>query len=307
MKPPPSKVRANTPPRRQGLMRLSMRAKSNLDGYLFISPWLIGFLLLVTYPLLFSLWLSFRDITNLRLLETTFVGIDNYKDAFVVDVDFGPLILENLGNLLMDLPIIMVFSLGMALLVSQPLFGRTFFRAILFMPVVIGSAFVITQLAGQGVGAQTIVRDSSDLENALAVYVGEGGLEPLTILVNRIVFVLWRSGVQILIFVAGLHSIPQHFYEAARVDGASNWGMFWKITLPLLSPFILVNIIYTIVDSFTEPFNTTLDYIQEKALTGEFELHYGAALGMIYFLIIFAILGIVLLWSRRLVHYIGER
>ncbi len=307
MKPSPSKVRANTPPRRQGLMRLSMRAKSNLDGYLFISPWLIGFLLLVTYPLLFSLWLSFRDITNLRLLETTFVGIDNYKDAFVVDVDFGPLILENLGNLLMDLPIIMVFSLGMALLVSQPLFGRTFFRAILFMPVVIGSAFVITQLAGQGVGAQTIVRDSSDLENALAVYVGEGGLEPLTILVNRIVFVLWRSGVQILIFVAGLHSIPQHFYEAARVDGASNWGMFWKITLPLLSPFILVNIIYTIVDSFTEPFNTTLDYIQEKALTGEFELHYGAALGMIYFLIIFAILGIVLLWSRRLVHYIGER
>ena len=307
MKPPPSRVRANTPPRRQGLMRLSMRAKSNLDGYLFISPWLIGFLLLVTYPLLFSLWLSFRDITNLRLLETTFVGIDNYKDAFVVDVDFGPLILENLGNLLMDLPIIMVFSLGMALLVSQPLFGRTFFRAILFMPVVIGSAFVITQLAGQGVGAQTIVRDSSDLENALAVYVGEGGLEPLTILVNRIVFVLWRSGVQILIFVAGLHSIPQHFYEAARVDGASNWGIFWKITLPLLSPFILVNIIYTIVDSFTEPFNTTLDYIQEKALTGEFELHYGAALGMIYFLIIFAILGIVLLWSRRLVHYIGER
>ncbi len=307
MKPPPSKVRANTPPRRQGLMRLSMRAKSNLDGYLFISPWLIGFLLLVTYPLLFSLWLSFRDITNLRLLETTFVGIDNYKDAFVVDVDFGPLILENLGNLLMDLPIIMVFSLGMALLVSQPLFGRTFFRAILFMPVVIGSAFVITQLAGQGVGAQTIVRDSNDLENALAVYVGEGGLEPLTILVNRIVFVLWRSGVQILIFVAGLHSIPQHFYEAARVDGASNWGIFWKITLPLLSPFILVNIIYTIVDSFTEPFNTTLDYIQEKALTGEFELHYGAALGMIYFLIIFAILGIVLLWSRRLVHYIGER
>ena len=238
-----------------------MRAKSNLDGYLFISPWLIGFLLLVTYPLLFSLWLSFRDITNLRLLETTFVGIDNYKDAFVVDVDFGPLILENLGNLLMDLPIIMVFSLGMALLVSQPLFGRTFFRAILFMPVVIGSAFVIQQLAGQGVGAQTIVRDSSDLENALAVYVGEGGLAPLTILVNRIVFVLWRSGVQILIFVAGLHSIPQHFYEAARVDGASNWGIFWKITLPLLSPFHSRQTSSTpIVDSFTEPFNTTLDY-----------------------------------------------
>ena len=307
MKSLPSSARADPPSRRKGLLRLSMRAKSNLDGYLFISPWLIGFLLLVTYPLLFSLWLSFRDITNLRLLETTFVGIDNYKDAFVVDVDFGPLILENLGNLLMDLPIIMVFSLGMALLVSQPLFGRTFFRAILFMPVVIGSAFVIQQLAGQGVGAQTIVRDSSDLENALAVYVGEGGLAPLTILVNRIVFVLWRSGVQILIFVAGLHSIPQHFYEAARVDGASNWGIFWKITLPLLSPFILVNIIYTIVDSFTEPFNTTLDYIQEKSLTGEFELHYGAALGMIYFLIIFAILGVVLLWSRRLVYYIGER
>ena len=158
MEPPASRVRASTPPTRKGLMRLSMRAKSNLDWYLFISPWLIGFLLLVAYPLLFSFWLSFQDITNLRLLQTTFVGIENYKDAFVVDVDFGPLILENLGNLAMDLPIIMVFSLGMALLVSQPLFGRTFFRAILFMPVVIGSAFVITELAEQGGGSNARAR-----------------------------------------------------------------------------------------------------------------------------------------------------
>ena len=307
MRPASSRNRPVTVPSRRGLISWTFRTRNIRDGYLFISPWLVGFALFVAYPLLFSLWLSFQEITDIRGLQAEFVGIDNYKEAFIVDVDFGPLILGTFFNLMLDLPIIMVFSLGVALLVSGPLLGRAFFRAILFMPVVIGSAFVIHELAGQGVGGQAIVRESQDLEGFLGTYVGEGSLAPLLTLINRIVFVLWRSGVQILIFVAGLHSIPQTLYESARVDGGSNWGIFWKITLPLLSPFILVNIIYTIVDSFTEPFNSTLNYIHTTALSREFRLDYGAAMGLIYFAMIFAILLLVVLWSRKFVFYMGER
>ena len=307
MRPAFSRNRPVTVPRQRGLVRWTFRTRNIRDGYLFISPWLVGFVLFVAYPVLFSLWLSVQQITDIHGLQAEFVGIDNYKEAFVVDVDFGPLILDTLFHLLLDLPIIMVFSLGVALLVSGPLLGRAFFRAILFMPVVIGSAFVIHELAGQGVGGQAIVRDSQDFEGFLSTYVGEGSLAPLLTLINRIVFVLWRSGVQILIFVAGLHSIPQTLYESARVDGGSNWGIFWKITLPLLSPFILVNIIYTIVDSFTEPFNSTLNYIHTTSLSREFRLDYGSAMGLIYFAMIFAILLIVVLWSRKFVFYMGER
>ncbi len=307
MRPAFSRNRPVTVPSRRGLIRWTFRTRNVRDGYLFISPWLVGFVLFVAYPVVFSLWLSVQKITDIHGLQAEFVGIDNYKEAFVVDANFGPLILDTFLNLVLDLPIIMVFSLGVALLVSGPLLGRAFFRAILFMPVVIGSAFVIHELAGQGVGGQAIVRESQDLEGFLGTYVGEGSLAPLLTLINRIVFVLWRSGVQILIFVAGLHSIPQTLYESARVDGGSNWGIFWKITLPLLSPFILVNLIYTIVDSFTEPFNSTLNYIHTTALSREFRLDYGAAMGLIYFAMIFVILLLVVLWSRKFVFYMGER
>jgi ABC-type sugar transport system permease subunit len=288
-------------------VKLSLKTQRTLYGYVFVAPWLIGFLVLLAWPLLFALWISFREVRELSPLNTVPVGYANYQEAFVKDIRFLPRFWQTLGNLLVDLPIILVFSLGVALLVHRPLPGRTFFRAVFFMPVVIGSAWVIQSLVGQGVGRLAIVRDIGELRELLGLYVGEGAITPLFDLLNRITFVLWRSGVQILIFIAGLHSVPAPMYEAARVDGASEWSAFWKITLPMIAPFLLVNVIYTIVDSFTEPFNQVLVYIQQVALVQSVRLGYGAALGWIYFVAVFLILAVVLIWSSRLIYYAGER
>ncbi len=287
--------------------RLSLRAQRSLYGYLFISPWIVGFLILLAWPLLFSFWLSFREVTDLGSLRTEAVGLENYRQAFLVDVKFLPLFWETLSNLLIALPIINVFALSIALLVTAPVPGRMLFRVVFFMPVVIGSAWVVQQLFNQGVGRQVIVSDPAELRALLNFSVGSSAVEPLFDLISRVTFILWGSGVQILVFIAALHSIPLSLYEAARVDGASSWGIFWKITLPMVSPFILVNLIYTIVDSFTAPFNRLLVYIQQVALTQSIRLGYGAALGWLYFVAVFLILTLVLVLSTKFVYYAGER
>jgi len=138
-------------------------------------------------------------------------------------------------------------------------------------------------------------------------YIGPDAAQGVEGLLNRLLFVLWRTGVQMLIFLAGLNAISPVLYEAARVDGATDWDRFWKVTLPLLSPVILVNLVYTLVDSFTDAFNDVLAYIQSTAFAGGFRLGYAAALGWIYFIIIFVILMVVVKGTNRYVFYAGER
>jgi ABC-type sugar transport system permease subunit len=124
---------------------------------------------------------------------------------------------------------------------------------------------------------------------------------------NRAIFVLWRSGVQILIFIAGLKGIDPALYEAAEVDGASAWGRFWKVTLPMLSPVILVNIIYTIIDSFTDYFNRVLWYIRLVTFVTDLRIGYPSALGFIYFILIFVLVILVFIFVSRFTFYRGER
>jgi ABC-type sugar transport system permease subunit len=124
---------------------------------------------------------------------------------------------------------------------------------------------------------------------------------------NRAIFVLWRSGVQILIFIAGLKGIDPALYEAAKVDGASAWGQFWKVTLPMLSPVILVNIIYTIIDSFTDYFNLVLRYIRMVTFVTDLRIGYPSALGVIYFVLIFVLVILVFGFIGRFTFYRGER
>ena len=124
---------------------------------------------------------------------------------------------------------------------------------------------------------------------------------------NRSIFVLWRSGVQILIFIAGLKSIDPALYEAAQVDGASAWGTFWKVTLPMLSPVVLINIIYTIIDSFTDYFNSVLRYIRMVTFSDDLRLGYPSALGNIYFILIFALVLLVFVIVSRFTFYRVER
>jgi ABC-type sugar transport system permease subunit len=289
-------------------MRMTLRKRNALSGFLFISIWIVGFLVFFLIPLTQNFQLSLTDanLNTIREHKYRYIGIQNYIEAFTADIEFVPYLLETTQNLILDVPFILVFSLAVAWLVVQPGPFRGFFQAIFFLPVVIGSAIVIGRMFDQ-FGNSLVLFQGQAAQQILYLYLGDK-LPAFLSFLNRSVFVLWRSGVQILIFIAGLKSIDPSLYEAAQVDGANIWNSFWKITLPMLSPVILFNIVYTIIDSFTDYFNTVLRYIRVVTFqTSEMRMGYPSALGNIYFLIIFILVVIVFSLVTRITFYRGER
>lgn len=290
-------------------MNLSLRKQEIIWGYIFVTPWVIGAAVLLLWPLLRSLLLSFESVRDLIDLQTQWVGLDNYTEAFREDVRFLPKLLSSVRDLALNLPLIIVFSLMMALLVTGVGRWQTFLRAVFFLPVVIGSSGVITELLEAGAGDMIIDSTMERLMAGLGESTGEeqGIVAPVQVVVERLTLIIWHTGVQILLFIAGLNSIPPSLYEAAKVDGSTAWEEFWKITLPMLSPVMLVAAIYTIIDSFTDPLNSVVNYILDISLREQLRLGYGAALSWVYFVVIFLLILLLVRISSRLVFYMGER
>lgn len=287
-------------------MQLTLRTRQALSGYLFVAFWLAGFVLFLLVPLLRSVAWSLTDADMQNVNQgPALVGLDNYIEAFTIDIEFLPYLLETFRNLLLDVPFILAFSLAVALLAMQEVPGIGVFRAVFFLPVVIGSAAVVDRMFDM-TGNQVVLFRGAGVQQFLQIYLGDR-LPAFMQFLNRSIFVLWRSGVQILIFVAGLKGIDPALYEAAEVDGASPWGRFWKITLPMLSPVILVNIIYTIIDSFTDYFNRVLWYIRLLTFETQLRIGYPSALGNLYFALIFVLVILVFVLVSRLTFYRGER
>lgn len=289
-------------------LRIPLHTQQAIMGYLFITPWIVGFLLFLAYPLIQSFWLSFNNLENLVNFQIKYIGLANYIEAFLIDVRFLPMLYTVVRNSFIDVPLIIVFSLFTAIVVNQKLPGQGIFRSIFFLPVVISSGLVVRELFGQyqaETGGSPIVR-GIDVPTVILL-VGPEFARTVFDLINRLALVLWRTGVQILLFLAGLQGISSTLYEAARVDGASEWEKFWKITLPMISPIILLVAIYTIVDSFTDIFNPILDYIKNLAFAGQFRMGYAAALGWIYFVVVFLMMGLVFWIGQRHTFYAGER
>jgi ABC-type sugar transport system permease subunit len=289
-------------------MRLTLRQRNAINGYLFVSLWLAGLLVFFLVPLFRNMALSFTDarLATVRDNSYKFIGLGNYIEAFTVDIEFTPYLIETMNNLIVDVPFILAFSLAVALLAVQPVPGSTLFRAIFFLPVVIGSAVVVGRMFDQ-LGNQMVLFRGQGAQQFLYTFLGDQ-LPNFLFFINRSVFVLWRSGVQILIFIAGLKSIDPSLYEVAQVDGASGWSQFWKITLPMMSPVILINIVYTIIDSFTDYFNTVLRYIRVVTFnSSEMRLGYPSALGNIYFILVFLLVLLIFVVVSRMTFYRGER
>src|SRR5687768_13557628 len=278
--------------------RMSLTMQRTMEGYFFVSPWVLGFIVFLAWPLFPRLFLRFHELQATSLSDLKFRGIDKYEEAFFIDARFLPRLNDTLKQNLLDVPIIMIFSLFSAILANQKIKGVIGFRAVFFLPLVIGSAQVIQQLFAQGVGG-AVLSQGVNVEELVFQFIGPDAVQGVTDLLNRLVFVLWRTGVQMLIFLAGLNAVSPVLYEAARVDGATDWDRFWKVTLPLLSPVILVNLVYTLVDSFTDPFNQVLSYVQQTAFAGGFRLGYAASLGWIYFAIVFVVLMVIVRLTNR--------
>ena len=234
-------------------------------------------------------------------------------------MNFGPALLSSLYDLV-NVPIVIVFALFVATLLNREIRGRGFFRAMFVLPILIGSGAVMSALQGNhsqvsvdmsaaasaastaassGMNFQDLIlseRLMSLLGTTLSGYVGA--------IINRISSVMWISGVQIVIFLGVLQTIPTQLYEASVVDGASEFDKLWKITLPLTMPAILINVVYTVIDSFTSSGNAVIAYISQDSYKN-YLLSYGSALRWIYFVIIGLLLAAVFAVLRRGMFYLG--
>lgn len=286
--------------RTRRILRMSLDTKRNLQGYFFISPLIVGFVLLFLYPFFQSITFS---LSRLELTPTGFtlkyVGLENYRHALLVNADFVRATVETMKSVFRDVPLVLAFSFFAAVLLNQKFKGRTAARIIFFLPVIMGAG-VVMDLEGRNFIAEVMEGDPYEgmLASRIVPFLIQMRIpENLTnYVVNAVEFVpviVRASGVQIIIFLAGLQSVPSSLYEAARVEGSTEWESFWVITLPMMSPLVLANIVYTIIDSFTANNNQIVRMIRAVRVTGA---GYGisAAMSWIYFVLIAVLLGIVI-------------
>ena len=290
----------------------SLDARKARAGWVFVLPFVIGFLLIYLPIIVDSIKYSFHIVKpSSSGLMLEFVGFANYQRALFEDPEFVKILTAGIQQLIFDIPAIVIFSLFVAVLLNQKLVGRAAFRAIFFIPVIIATGLVDaidqsnTMLEymenteegindGSGANATSEIISLVDIEVLFAnMKVGTELVEYVVNMVNNIYNIINRSGVQMLIYLAGLQSISPAIYESCSIDGASAWETFWKITFPMISPMILVNSIYTIIDSFTSQSNQVMTYISNVYNTATNGNVLSTAMSWLYFLIVIAIIGLV--------------
>lgn len=302
--------------------RLSMTQKENLKGYIFTAPWMIGFCLFFLYPLISSIQLAFSRVTNVQNFTLVFNGLQNFREALLEDVEFVPALLTSLGDTVIKTPIVVVFSLFIAILLNQKLKLRGIYRALFLLPVIIGTGVVLQTLQGNSATlafspqspsmettttvANTIDIGEIDLSERMTMLLGPSIAGGVEVVLEQISDSLWMSGIQIILFLGALQSIPDTYYEAAMCDGATAWEKFWKITLPMIMPNMLIVVVYTMISYFTSSENAVMTYVTDSSFKN-LELAYGSAMGWIYFLLIGLLLVVVFGIFRRFTFYASDK
>ena len=270
------------PIKKKKRFRLGLLEKKALSGWLFVLPFVIG-IIFVYAPIVWnSIMISFSDVKfTSNGMELTWNNFANYTYMFNEDKWFAKTLIDGLKDLVLQIPAIVIFSLFMAIILNQKMTGRAIFRAIFFLPVILStgiidsidsnSAFMAALENSQGGVDNNTGEEAGGIISALDIESLLGGIKIGTelvtyvvSLVNNIFDIVSRSGVQILVFLSGLQSISPAIYESCEVEGASAWETFWKITLPMISPMILVNAMYTVIDAFTCADNRVMAYIQKE-------------------------------------------
>lgn len=276
------------------LFKRNSAALGKLEGLLFLGPWLFGFFTFMLFPLGFSLYMSFHQVRIIPGgLDIQYKGLGFYKTILLEN---GSILYNHLipflRQALFMIPIIVIFALLVAIMLNHRFPGRAMFRTIFFLPVIFSTGQVIKTFYDQGEGSLGFL-EQYDINSILVDVLPAAWASTISGVLNSFVLILWYSGVQILICLAGRQTIPGAVYEAARIDGATPWESFWKITLPAMVPFIFLNTIYTVVDLFTFPWNP----IMERVTTSDYGL--SSALIWIYFGIILLFLSLVFLLFYR--------
>lgn len=277
---------------------VSLKTKSSLIGTLFMSPWLIGLLVFTVIPFVYSVWISLCTVEfGAEGISTSFVGFHWYKEIFTADAYFIEAMRDTLQFIVLFTPMIIVVAIMCALLLNKVCYGRTIFRILFFFPVVVISGPVMEKLVGNqamsiiSAGNYYVYQVIENLPSPISV--------PLLYIFDNIVLILWYSGVQMLIILAGLQKIGDSLYEAASIDGASAWQQFWKITLPYLRPMILIMTVYTVVDLAAMTSTPMYSLIENNVTNIERPYSYSAALSWVFALVVLLLLAIVLLILRE--------
>lgn len=287
--------------------------QNHAPGYLFLLPWLVGFLGLTIGPILTSLYLSFTDFD--LLTPPDWVGTDNYVRMFTNDPKFAASMRVTFVFVIFSVPLKLAFALGVALLLNRGMKGLPLYRALFYLPSLLGASVAIAILwrqifAGNGLVNQFLanfgIQGPSWISN------------PNYSLWTLIILAIWQFGSPMIIFLAGLRQIPQDMYEASSLDGAGKWRQFWKITLPMLTPVVFFNAIIQTIEAFKSftpsfiisagtggPINSTLFYtlnLYNEAF-GFFRMGYASALAWVLLAIVALFTAFSFLTSKYWVHY----
>lgn len=308
----------NAAPQKQKKVRktASLDKKKARAGWFFVAPFLIGFVLIYLPVIFSSIKSSFFSVSRGQL--DIYVGLQNYRDGILNNTEFITTLGNGLVQLVIDIPAIVIFSLFMAVLLNQKMVGRAAFRAILFVPVILSTG-LISEIDAQNAALTNQMSSSVDTGQGDAgsnnssvaqiissadvaflfegMKIGTGLVSVIVDLVNNVYNIINRSGVQLLIFLAGLQSISPAIYESCSIDGATSWETFWKITFPMISPMILVNTIYTVIDSFTSTSSSVMTYIMNVydgvGYSSPQRTVQATAMGWVYFVIVLAIIAAI--------------
>jgi ABC-type sugar transport system permease subunit len=285
---------------------LNIETKEKLVGLSFISTWLIGFIIFTGYPLLYTLYMAFNKVTIIgSTFKMQWIGFANFRKALTEDAEVVNNLIKVFQSTIIIIPIIIVYGIIMALLLNSKFKGRGLIRAIFFLPVMITSGNLIAALTIQNQGTISFLKSSS-VTNLVASIGGSWGAT-IQMILNSFLIILWYSGIQMLLLIAGMQSINPSIYEAATIDGAGKWESLWTITLPGIAPYILISVIYTIVDQFTvasNPFMSLIYWHSQQSNTG---YGYASAISYVYFVFILLIIGATFLIFRNQVSFIKGR
>ncbi len=309
-------AKAVKPPKEKKVkgMRIPYERRKALYGYAFIALWLIGTIYFFIMPLAQSLIYSFNITTPSKgVMGLEWNGIQHYVDAFRKDQHYSQYLVSVLGDTALNTPLILIFSIFVAVILNQKFRGRTFARAVFFLPVIIATGPVIEIINGNmstggysGGSEQFNTLFETDLVDQLLEFLGIYNIsdtltETISSITTDIFNLVWDSGIQILIFLSALQNVPFTAKEAAQMEGATGWEYFWKITIPYISPMILAALVYTVVDSFVDPENQVMKLIM--AQESSWNYGYMAAMAWAYFAIVGIVLAIVAGILSRHVHY----
>lgn len=280
----------------------SWESKRKRLGYVFIAPFIVGMVFFILIPVITSLTYSF---SNLQITATGYelqmVGFENYYKLFMVDPSYRKLLLSSVVDMLINVPVVVIFSFFIASILNTKFIGRGLVRGIFFLPVILSAGIYVqlaqsdqmSQMMAQGASMTGDSSMSAAFVNMLtALNLNKDIIAFLVSAVNRISTIVSMSAIPIVIFLAGFQSISPSIFEASYIEGATKWEVFWKVSFPMVSSLILVSVIYTIVDSFTNSSNAMISKAHSTTFKS-FDFGTGSAMMWVYMLVVFLVIGIV--------------